>query len=104
MLQRTRSIKLGTGVSCLPNHNPFHLAHRIAMLDHLAQGRFLWGIGSGGFPGDFEVVGIDPRTGVQRQVSIDTVDAVLGIWSDPRGAAVALAEASRQLAAPEPAA
>ncbi len=27
-----------------------------------------------------------------------------GIWSDPRGAAAALAEASRQLAAPEPAA
>jgi alkanesulfonate monooxygenase SsuD/methylene tetrahydromethanopterin reductase-like flavin-dependent oxidoreductase (luciferase family) len=83
-LQRTRSIKLGTGVSCLPNHNPFHLAHRIAMLDHLAQGRFLWGIGSGGFPGDFEVVGIDPRTGVQRQVSVDTIDAVLAIWDNPR--------------------
>ena len=83
-LQRTRTIKLGTGVSCLPNHNPFHLAHRIAMLDQLAQGRFLWGIGSGGFPGDFEVVGIDPRTGVQRQVSVDTVDAVLAIWDDPR--------------------
>jgi alkanesulfonate monooxygenase SsuD/methylene tetrahydromethanopterin reductase-like flavin-dependent oxidoreductase (luciferase family) len=83
-LQRTRSIKLGTGVSCLPNHNPFHLAHRIAMLDHLARGRFLWGIGSGGFPGDFEVVGIDPRTGQQRQLSIDVVDAVLALWEDPK--------------------
>jgi alkanesulfonate monooxygenase SsuD/methylene tetrahydromethanopterin reductase-like flavin-dependent oxidoreductase (luciferase family) len=88
-LQRTHSIKLGTGVSCLPNHNPFHLAHRIAMLDQLAQGRFLWGIGSGGFPGDFEVVGIDPRTGLQRQVSVDTVDAVLAIWEDPRPGAYA---------------
>src|SRR5262245_51408389 len=83
-LQRTSRITLGTGVSCLPNHNPFHLAHRIAMLDHLAHGRFFWGIGSGGFPGDFEVVGIDPRTGIQRQVSVDTVDAVLSIWEDPR--------------------
>jgi alkanesulfonate monooxygenase SsuD/methylene tetrahydromethanopterin reductase-like flavin-dependent oxidoreductase (luciferase family) len=83
-LQRTHSIKLGTGVSCLPNHNPFHLAHRIAMLDQLARGRFLWGIGSGGFPGDFEVVGIDPRTGQQRQLSIDVVDEVLALWDDPR--------------------
>jgi len=83
-LQRTRAITFGTGVSCLPNHNPFHLAHRIAMLDHLARGRFFWGIGSGGFPGDFEVVGIDPKTGIQRQVSIDTVDAVLALWEDPR--------------------
>src|SRR5579864_8935553 len=83
-LQRTQSIKLGTGVSCLPNHNPFHLAHRIAMLDQLAHGRFLWGIGSGGFPGDFEVVGIDPKTGQQRQLSIDVVDEVLALWDDPR--------------------
>jgi alkanesulfonate monooxygenase SsuD/methylene tetrahydromethanopterin reductase-like flavin-dependent oxidoreductase (luciferase family) len=82
-LQRTSRIQLGTGVSCLPNHNPFQLAHRIAMLDHLARGRFFWGIGSGGFPGDFEVAGIDPSTGVQRQVAIDTVDAVLALWDDP---------------------
>ena len=83
-LQRTRTIRLGTGVSCLPNHNPFHLAHRIAMLDHLAHGRFFWGIGSGGFPGDFEVVGVDPKTGVQRQIAVDTVDAVLALWNDPQ--------------------
>jgi alkanesulfonate monooxygenase SsuD/methylene tetrahydromethanopterin reductase-like flavin-dependent oxidoreductase (luciferase family) len=88
-LQRTRVIKLGTGVSCLPNHNPFHLAHRIAMLDQLARGRFFWGIGSGGFPGDFEVVGIDPTTGIQRQVSIDTLDAVLALWDKPRPGAYA---------------
>jgi alkanesulfonate monooxygenase SsuD/methylene tetrahydromethanopterin reductase-like flavin-dependent oxidoreductase (luciferase family) len=83
-LQRTSRIKLGTGVSCLPNHNPFQLAHRIAMLDHLAQGRFYWGIGSGGFPGDFEVAGIDPRSGVQRQISVDTVDTVLALWREPQ--------------------
>jgi alkanesulfonate monooxygenase SsuD/methylene tetrahydromethanopterin reductase-like flavin-dependent oxidoreductase (luciferase family) len=83
-LQRTRQITLGTGVSCLPNHNPFHLAHRIAMLDQLAQGRFFWGIGSGGFPGDFEVAGIDPKTGIQRQIAVDTVDAVLALWADPQ--------------------
>jgi alkanesulfonate monooxygenase SsuD/methylene tetrahydromethanopterin reductase-like flavin-dependent oxidoreductase (luciferase family) len=83
-LQRTRHIKLGTGVTCLPNHNPFHLAHRIAMLDQLARGRFFWGIGSGGFPGDFEVAGIDPKTGIQRQIAVDTVDAVLELWDDPK--------------------
>jgi alkanesulfonate monooxygenase SsuD/methylene tetrahydromethanopterin reductase-like flavin-dependent oxidoreductase (luciferase family) len=83
-LQRTRNITLGTGVSCLPNHNPFQLAHRIAMLDQLAQGRFFWGIGSGGFPGDFEVAGIDPKSGQQRQISVDAVDAVLALWADPK--------------------
>src|SRR4051812_6038422 len=82
-LQRTSRIKLGTGVSCLPNHNPFHLAHRIALLDHLAQGRFPWGIGSGVYPGDFEVVGIDPHPGVQRHLSVDIVNEVLTLWSSP---------------------
>ena len=82
-LQRTKQIKLGTGVTCLPNHNPFHLAHRIAQLDHLARGRFMWGVGSGGFIGDFEVVGIDPSTGVQRKLTADAVDAVLKLWDDP---------------------
>ena len=83
-LQRTSRIKLGTGVTCLPNHNPFHLAHRIALLDQLARGRFLWGVGSGGFPGDFEVAGIDPKSGKQRQVTIDGIDTILELWSDPK--------------------
>ena len=83
-LQRTRRIKLGTGVTCLPNHNPFHLAHRIAQLDQMARGRFLWGVGSGGFPGDFAVAGIDPKSGLQRQVTVDAVDTVLELWDNPR--------------------
>ncbi|MGE3267705.1 MAG: LLM class flavin-dependent oxidoreductase [Chloroflexota bacterium] len=79
-LQRTKQIQLGTGVTCLPNHNPFHLAHRIAQLDHMARGRFMWGVGSGGFIGDFQVVDIDPASGVQRKLTVDAVDAVLDLW------------------------
>src|SRR5256885_6699495 len=48
----TRTIRLGTGVSCIPNHNPAQLAHRIAQLDVMGKGRFLWGVGVGAFPGD----------------------------------------------------
>ena len=59
----TENIVLGTGVTCMPNHNPFMIAHRIAQLDQMARGRFHWGVGSGGFPGDFEVFGFDPSTG-----------------------------------------
>jgi alkanesulfonate monooxygenase SsuD/methylene tetrahydromethanopterin reductase-like flavin-dependent oxidoreductase (luciferase family) len=83
-LQHTKNIKLGTGVTCLPNHNPFQLAHRVAQLDHMARGRFQWGIGSGGFPGDHEVVGIDPSTGKHRHVTLDMIDTVLDLWNDPK--------------------
>ena len=82
-LERTERIKLGTGVACLPNHNPFVLAHRIAQLDHMARGRFLFGVGSGGFPGDFEVAGIDPKSGKQRQVTTDAIDLILKLWDSP---------------------
>src|SRR5262249_48189131 len=46
-LALTRNIRLGTGVTLLALHNPLHLAHPIAMLDHMARGRFQWGIGGG---------------------------------------------------------
>ena len=82
-LQRTKQIRLGTGVTCMPNHNPFHLAHRIAQIDHHARGRFNWGVGSGGFIGDFQVMDIDPSTGAQRKMTIEAVDAVLDIWNAP---------------------
>ena len=83
-LALTSDIVLGTGVTCMPNHNPFMIAHRIAQLDHMAKGRFNWGVGSGGFPGDFEVFGFDPTTGEQRGMTRDAVDLVLQIWEDPK--------------------
>ena len=83
-LGATENIVLGTGVTCMPNHDPFMIAHRIAQLDHLAHGRFYWGVGSGGFPGDFEVFGFDPESGEQRQMTRDAVDLVLQLWDDPK--------------------
>ena len=83
-LALTKNIILGTGVTCMPNHNPFLIAHRIAQLDHMARGRFYWGVGSGGFPGDFEVFGFDPKTGEQRSMTRDAIDVVLKIWDDPK--------------------
>lgn len=83
-LAMTRTMKLGTGVSCLPNHNPLMLAQRIAQLDHLAQGRFYWGVGSGAFPGDFELFGINAQAGEQREVTREALDVILGLWTDPK--------------------
>ena len=79
-LAMTKNIKLGTGVTCLPNHNPFHIAHRIAQLDHQAKGRFMWGIGSGATLLDFKAFGIDYMNNEQRKLSRDNLDMVLKIW------------------------
>ena len=45
--QRTRRIKLGTGVVSLPYHHPFMVAQRLVLLDHLTQGRVMLGVGPG---------------------------------------------------------
>lgn len=82
-LAHTDNIILGTGVSCLPDHDPFMLAHRIAVLDNIARGRFYWGIGAGSFIGDFEVFGIDPASGEQRDLTNESLDFILGLWNDP---------------------
>ena len=82
-IPRTKNIILGTGVSCLPEHDPFVLAHRIAILDHLAKGRFYWGIGAGSFIGDFEAFGIDPSTGEHRDLTNKSLEFILKLWNDP---------------------
>ena len=80
----TNDIFLGTAVTNLINHNPFSIAHRIALLDHLAHGRLYWGIGSGGFPGDLEASGFDPKTGEHRKATKDSIDLILNLWKDPK--------------------
>ena len=82
----TKQIRLGTGVSCMPNHDPFVLAHRIAQLDHMSEGRLNWGIGTGAFPGDMQVFGYwgdNPRINAAAYTR-SAVDAILKLWNDPK--------------------
>ncbi|MCC6625853.1 MAG: LLM class flavin-dependent oxidoreductase [Chloroflexi bacterium] len=83
-LGRTSNIILGTGVSCLPNHDPLILAQRIAQLDQMARGRLHWGIGSGGFPGDFDLFDIDTANFEQRRLTREILDGVLELWGNPQ--------------------
>ena len=43
----TTRVKLGTGITLVPERNPLVLAKQIAALDHYSGGRFLFGIGAG---------------------------------------------------------
>src|SRR5437868_60944 len=50
--ERTRRIRLGTGVVSLPYHHPFMVAQRLVLLDHLTKGRVMHGVGQGSLPSD----------------------------------------------------
>lgn len=56
--ERTKHIKLGTGVSSLPYHNPLMLADRMVLLDHLTRGRVMLGCGPGQLTSDAHMLGI----------------------------------------------
>ncbi len=56
--ERTRAIRLGTGVSSLPYHHPLMLADRINQLDHITRGRVMFGVGPGALPSDAFMMGI----------------------------------------------
>ena len=60
--ERTRHIKLGTGVISLPYHHPLMVANRMVLLDHLTKGRVMLGVGPGALVSDAYALGIDPPT------------------------------------------
>jgi limonene 1,2-monooxygenase len=71
--ERTRRIRLGTGVISLPYHNPFTVAQRMVQLDHMTGGRAIFGTGPGALPSDAYMLGIDPTLQRSRQ------DEALGV-------------------------
>src|SRR5256886_7680447 len=73
--QRTRHIRLGTGVSSLPYHHPFMLADRMVLLDHLTRGRVMFGVGPGALPSDAYMLGIDPMR--QREMMDESLETIL---------------------------
>lgn len=56
--ERTRRIRLGTGVVSLSYHNPLWVAERIVLLDHLTRGRVMFGAGPGSLPTDAAMIGL----------------------------------------------
>ena len=71
--ERTRHIKLGTGVISLPYHHPLMVANRMVLLDHMTRGRVMLGVGPGALSTDAHMLGIEPVTQRRR------MDESLGI-------------------------
>src|SRR4029078_4958483 len=65
--ERSRRIKLATGVVSLPYHHPFNVAQRMVQLDHMAGGRAIFGSGPGALASDSHTLGIDPMVLRDRQ-------------------------------------
>ena len=79
--QRTRKIRLGTGVVILPIRSPFHLAKAALSVDVLSNGRLILGVGIGGLiPKDFEVEEVNIRQ--RGRLSDERLDVLRRLLSE----------------------
>ncbi|MGW0507031.1 LLM class flavin-dependent oxidoreductase [Micromonospora sp. NPDC003241] len=79
--ERTRRIKLGTGVISLPYHHPLTAANRVVQLDHQSRGRAMFGVGAGVSPADAHMMGIAASD--QRRMMAESLDAIVHLLTDP---------------------
>jgi probable F420-dependent oxidoreductase len=75
----TERLKLGTGICLVAQHHPVSLAKTIASLDHLSNGRFVFGIGVGWNTEEMEHHGVDPDR--RRSVVREHVLAMQQLWT-----------------------
>jgi limonene 1,2-monooxygenase len=76
--ERTKYIKLGTGVTSIAYHNPLWVAERMVLLDHLTRGRAMLGCGPGSLPTDSMMLGLNPTdTRELLEVDLDIIMRLL---------------------------
>jgi probable F420-dependent oxidoreductase len=75
----TERLKVGTGVCLVIQRDPIVTAKEVATLDHVSDGRFMFGVGAGWNKEEMLDHGTDPKTrwGVMRE----RIEAMKAIWT-----------------------
>jgi alkanesulfonate monooxygenase SsuD/methylene tetrahydromethanopterin reductase-like flavin-dependent oxidoreductase (luciferase family) len=81
-LMQTKRLRIGPGGFLLPYHHPAELANRVAMLDHLSEGRLMFGVAASGLPSDWAMFNVDGMSGANREMTREALDIILRMWSD----------------------
>ena len=79
--QRTKRIRIGTGVVSLPFQHPFVVAERMAFLDHLTYGRIMLGVGPGVLPSDAKLFGLEAAQ--LRPMLNEALEIILKLYQEP---------------------
>jgi probable F420-dependent oxidoreductase len=75
----TTTLLVGTGVTVVPVHQPLVLAKKVASLDRMSGGRFLFGVGVGYLAPEFAALGVPLA---DRGARLDEhLDALRAIWN-----------------------
>lgn len=79
LAHETKQIRLGSGTVNLPNSHPAAVAANVAMVDHMLEGRFMFGIGPGGLRSDQEVFGNIKND--RNRMFVESINQILAIWA-----------------------
>jgi alkanesulfonate monooxygenase SsuD/methylene tetrahydromethanopterin reductase-like flavin-dependent oxidoreductase (luciferase family) len=75
----TTQIRLGTGTVNIPNRHPAGVAAEIAMLDHLLDGRLMFGVSPGGLMSDAEIFG--NLKADRAAMFVEGMEHILALWA-----------------------
>jgi len=78
LIHSTRQIRLASGTCNLSHMHPTVVAAQAAMFDHLAEGRFIFGISPGALTSDAEALGILDQD--RNKMFAEAIDVILAIW------------------------
>lgn len=84
-LSRTKRIRLGPLGHLLPYHHPVELAHRVAYLDHMAEGRYQLGVGISALPTDHDLFGLYAGGGRNRRMTFEALQIMTKLWNEGAG-------------------
>jgi probable F420-dependent oxidoreductase len=76
----TTRLKLGTGITLVPERNPLLLAKEVATLDYFSKGRFLFGIGAGWNKEETEIMG--GNFAHRWTQTREAIEAMKALWTD----------------------
>jgi alkanesulfonate monooxygenase SsuD/methylene tetrahydromethanopterin reductase-like flavin-dependent oxidoreductase (luciferase family) len=80
LIPQTQRIVFGTGVINLPNRHPAVIAAEAAQFDHMSGGRFIFGVGTGSLPSDYELFDVADLAKRNRMM-IESLDMIARIWA-----------------------
>jgi len=80
LIPQTSRIAFGTGVINLPNRHPAVIAAEAAQFDHMSGGRFIFGVGTGSLPSDYELFQVSDAERRYRML-VESMDAIERIWT-----------------------
>jgi len=74
------SMRIGTNIFRLPIHNPVYVAEQVATLDVISGGRFIFGVGLGYRPEEFDAFGVEMKTRVPR--FLESLEIARRLWTE----------------------